>query len=1311
MLTFRYTLRSAFSSGWRCAPLAAGAVLFFDPYVCSLLKIMTGSLQTLTPLEGLLAALSALTGGAAILMHIHQRRSRAVAEKIFGARFQQDAYLRLMVRQLPAILWATDTQLRITASAGTGLAALRLQPEQVEGLTLFEYLKTKDPNFLPITAHTRALQGEAAHFEIDLQHHTFDCFVEPLRAESGEIIGAVGIALDVTARRQAERELAQSRRQYDELVHSIEGIVWEADASTLQFTFVSNQAERLLGYPVRRWLEEPNFWKEHLHPEDRDWDLSFILATDTVKRPHEFEQRMLAADGRTLWVRNFVTTVKENGVPVKLRGLMVNNSERRLLVNELRTAHKALEEAHSQLAAIIEQAPAVAIQGYGADGTVTFWNRASEELYGFKAENVIGKNLGEFLLSPGAAKDFEEMVRVALATNAPAPVREWSMATAAGTACNVMSSLFPIRFGQNRTQVICMDVDITARKRTEEVLQASKERYRRLLETTNVIPWEAEPRDRRFTYVGPQCVKVLGYPREAWYQENFWRDHILEEDRERAAQRCQEMALQQGEYDLEYRMLAADGRVFWFRDLVSVMRGDDGPESLRGFLIDITEQKRGRDALLASQGRLTLLSHLAKQIASGTLFEDIVAHTVKELGLHFTHLRVFHATLNDEGQLRVLQSVEPPNMPALTGLVADLTAAPQCLASLRRRELMMVSDLSCDDRVAPLHDFLVAKGTRAILHVPIHEAEKLIGVLGFDSPVPRDWQDHELATLREITEYLAIAYKDTRLQQERKRLEEERTTALSVANAELARAARTKDEFLASMSHELRTPLNAVLGISEALRDQVYGAMNEKQQTALRHLEESGRHLLALINDILDLSKIEAGKLRLEIAPLAVEAVCSASLRLFTQMALEKRLKISCQQDEQVTLILADERRLKQILVNLLSNAVKFTPAGGEIGLEVRGDVEKGVVRFSVWDTGIGISMADIVKLFQPFVQLDSTLARQYPGTGLGLVLVHRMVELHGGGVMIDSKPGKGSRFTVILPWLKPVAPAVIESAWPAEPPNSHEGVFHRALIIDEPSPEIDKLQEYLRELDLETRISSPQEEIGPVLRIAQPDIIFLNILLADALGWKVLTQLKLEPRTQVLPVIIISERDTRAQGLSLGAAEFLSKPISREQLQWVLSKVAFEWPARVAQHAATLEGVVAPAGQPPRLLLVEDSESNINTLFDYLMARQYRVQVARTGREAVQRAQTEKPDLILMDIRLPGENGLETMRKMKKDESLRAVPMIALTALAMPGDRERCLEAGANDYLSKPVSMKDLVEAIEKQLQNNKNFHTADVG
>ena len=245
----------------------------------------------------------------------------------------------------------------------------------------------------------------------------------------------------------------------------------------------------------------------------------------------------------------------------------------------------------------------------------------------------------------------------------------------------------------------------------------------------------------------------------------------------------------------------------------------------------------------------------------------------------------------------------------------------------------------------------------------------------------------------------------------------ERTAELSRANAELERASRLKDEFLANMSHELRTPLNAILGMSEALQEQVYGPLNDKQSRSLRTVEQSGRHLLSLINDILDVSKIEAGKVELEIGSVSVEAVSQASLGLIKQAAHEKRITVNADFDNAPMTIQADERRLKQILVNLLTNAVKFTPEGGAMGLEVSGDAGEGMVHFSVWDTGIGISQEDMAKLFKPFVQLDSSLSRQHSGTGLGLALVSRLTESHGGRVSLESKEGQGTRFTVSLPW------------------------------------------------------------------------------------------------------------------------------------------------------------------------------------------------------------------------------------------------------------------------------------------------------
>ncbi len=398
----------------------------------------------------------------------------------------------------------------------------------------------------------------------------------------------------------------------------------------------------------------------------------------------------------------------------------------------------------------------------------------------------------------------------------------------------------------------------------------------------------------------------------------------------------------------------------------------------------------------------------------------------------------------------------------------------------------------------------------------------------------------------------------------------ERTKELSLANLDLTRAVRLKDEFLANMSHELRTPLTAVLGMSESLQEGVYGPLNERQTHSVQIIESSGRHLLALITDVLDLSKIGAGTLDVQLGTVLVKSVCQASLRFVQQSAHKKHLALTSQLDEQVSVIRADERRLKQILVNLLANAVKFTPDGGAVGLEVTGDVERGEARFTVWDTGIGIAPEDIARLFQPFIQLDTGLARHYDGAGLGLALVARLVELHGGRVWVESEPGRGSRFTVAIPW-------------------------------------------------------QPAEE-------------------------------------------------TRTEGDARNASRRAD-----------------------ADHLAPAESA---APRPATIiLLAEDNPMAFEVVAEYLTEKGYRVVAAGNGAEALERARQEQPALILMDALMPVMDGLEATRRIRADAELKHIPIIALTGLAMECDEARCLEAGANDYLSKPVSLKDLRVAVEAQL------------
>ncbi|WP_103669014.1 ATP-binding protein [Pseudanabaena sp. BC1403] len=389
-------------------------------------------------------------------------------------------------------------------------------------------------------------------------------------------------------------------------------------------------------------------------------------------------------------------------------------------------------------------------------------------------------------------------------------------------------------------------------------------------------------------------------------------------------------------------------------------------------------------------------------------------------------------------------------------------------------------------------------------------------------------------------------------------------------NEELTRANRLKDEFLATMSHELRTPLNAVLGMTEILQEEMFGEINNEQRDALQTIESSGNHLLSLINDIIDLSMIESGYLKLSYTSTAISQLCQSSIAFIQPQASQKQIQISAEIAPNLPNLMLDERRILQVLINLLNNAVKFTPENGSVSLTVTHEppvksTNQSSVRISVIDTGIGIAPEHLDKLFQRFVQIDSSLNRKYEGTGLGLALVQRIVELHGGTVEVSSEFGRGSQFTVALP-------------------------------CDE-SPRI------------------------------------------------------------------------------------TPKPIAQNPLNLELKSEEVSMRSRL-------------------ILLAEDHQANIETISSYLKAHGYRLIVAENGQEAVDMNQTHHPDIILMDIQMPVMNGLEAIQQIRQLGG-NHIPIVAMTALAMPGDREKCLNAGATEYISKPVKLKELNMLIQSLCPN----------
>jgi PAS domain S-box-containing protein len=500
---------------------------------------------------------------------------------------------------------------------------------------------------------------------------------------------------------------------------------------------------------------------------------------------------------------------------------------------------------------------------------------------------------------------------------------------------------------------------------------------------------------------------------------------------------------------------------------------------------------------------------------------------------------------------------------------------------------------------------------------------------------------------------------------------------LTRANAELDKAARLKDEFLANMSHELRTPLNAILGLSEALLEQTVGSLTPRQFKSVTTIFASGKHLLTLINDILDLSKIESGTLELNPDEINVREFCESCLLFIRTQAMQKSIDVSFEHDGRVERIKADPKRLKQILVNLLTNAVKFTQPGGRIGLKVEVPKDRDAISFIVWDTGIGIAPEDEGKLFRAFTQVDSGLTRAQEGTGLGLALVAKLVELHGGHVALESKPGKGSRFIVTVPQRA----AVSGSRAPVEVECVDRRSFQRAMVVEDDPTSGAILMNYLTELGLEAMLHERGDVSVETVLQARPDVILLDVMLPGESGWMMLVRLKEHPGTRNIPVAVVSVMDEPEKARALGAAAHFTKPITRKQLAKFLSR--------------EVVGKRVPAG--PVILLAEDNEANVQTIGGYLEDKGFSMRYAANGAIAVKLARELRPSLILMDIQMPVMDGLTAMQKIRADVEMKTIPIVALTALAMPGDRERCLAAGATDYMSKPVSMNDLLELVKR--------------
>ncbi len=627
---------------------------------------------------------------------------------------------------------------------------------------------------------------------------------------------------------------------------------------------------------------------------------------------------------------------------------------------------------------------------------------------------------------------------------------------------------------------------------------------------------------------------------------------------------------------------------------LAVRSGLDGSDELAGISVAFDQMaekmEQNADHLQRQVQRELILREITERILTFLELKRIFQVAVNEMLPYLAVDRVAIYQFDQEFQCHrgafIAEAVQPGTESLLCVSIEDTCFDDALISRYLKGGTHAIDDVAKADLEPCYRELLLDLKIQSNLVVPLICGTRLWGLLCMHhSKRPRRWTEEDIQVVNHVASQLSIAIQQadlfTKLEgelQEKKLAEERLITVneeLASINDQLARSTRLKDEFLANMSHELRTPLNGILGMAESLQDNIYGEVTTVQRKALQEIDRSGNHLLELINDILDITKIEAGKLEVHLHPASITLLCHACVSTIQRMAEAKSIRLLTDIEPGLPPVLLDERLLRQVLINLLSNAVKFTPEAGTVRLEVRlarspeAASSEATLHLCVIDSGIGIDPEDQDKIFQPFVQIESGLNRQFTGSGLGLSIVKRILLAHGGDIGVQSGLGKGTRFLVHL------------------------------------------------------------------------------------------------------PVTLVAETAMDGADGAIGQAAS-AEPDSRSGMD------------------------------RPTILLAEDSRVNRMIYSRYLTAKGYQVHEVVNGQEAIDFLQDRVPSLLILDMSMPMVDGFAVLRMVRSSSrpELAATPIIVLTALAMKGDREKCLAAGASVYLAKPVKLQQLDQTIRTMLE-----------
>jgi len=767
---------------------------------------------------------------------------------------------------------------------------------------------------------------------------------------------------------------------------------------------------------------------------------------------------------------------------------------------------------------------------------------------------------------------------------------------------------------------------------------SSEEPFRRVVDSIKDYAIFLLDRSGNVSTWNQGAERIKGYKSDEIIGRHFSCFYTPEDLQARKPERELEIAADIGRYEEESWRVRKDGSQFLANVVLTALKDDQG--NLRGFAKvtrDVSESRRAEERLHESEERHR---KLFENNPHPTWVFD--RETLKFLAVNGAAIRNYGYS-QEEFLAMTIKDIRPQE---------DVQK--------------MIGSVSIEDGKAGSGIWRHRRKDGTILNVEItsyslsfcaRPAEVVVAV-----DVTQRMRDEE--EKRQFTERLAVANQQ-----------------LDLRNREVERATQLKSRFLANMSHELRTPLNAIVGFSDLLADQAAGELNAKQQRFVHHIKQGSAHLLQLINDILDLSKIEAGQLDFRFEDIEIKSALSEVLSIIRPLANAKNIALNENLKTDVA-IRSDRIRFKQILYNLLSNAVKFTPRGGNVLIETY--VESGRACVSVLDTGIGIRPEDHTVIFEEFRQLEGSMNSE-GGTGLGLAITKRLVEQQGGCIWLESESGSGSKFTVSFPIGER---ALIEETNLPDPTirvDTSCGFSPLVLIVDDEVAARELLTSYLAPTYQIATAESGTEAIEKANRL-RPQAIILDVLMAKGNGFETLVALRRAPETAHIPVIILSVVDQKQIGFALGAADYLVKPIPKSVLLESLGK-----------HL--LPSTLGTA----RILLVDDDPESLELSAEILQAEGYRTEGVQTGSRALELLSAGAVDALLLDLLMPGMDGFEVIRHVRDNAALQNLPIFVMTGKTLTPEERDLLASQTQALFEKNQPCRtDLISEIGRVLNND---------